>query len=266
MPTWSLEEIEWNKFDASKVKPELLSIVKAAAVVEYNSHDYSRYLCEVFSDDLEFQQVAKIWADEEIQHGKALRKWAELADPEFNFDERVKIFTEGYSLPKNVTESVRGSRSGELVARCIVETGTSWYYGAIKDYTDEPVLKQICSKISSDELRHFKLFYNYFNIYQKKEPLSFFKRLSIAIGRVLESEDDELAYAFYATDTKQASSVYNRKTYTNNYFNCVGAIYKRIHIERMTAMVFKVVGLKPHGLLNRGINVLAWNLLKLRVA
>jgi len=54
---------------------------------------------------------------------------------------------------------VRGSRSGELIARCVVETGTSSYYTAIADATDEPLLKTYAGHIASDELRHYKLFY-----------------------------------------------------------------------------------------------------------
>ena len=57
--------------------------------------------------------------------------------------------------------SSRGSRCGELVARCIVETGTSSYDTALMDAVEEPVLKEICRNIAADELRHYKLFYDH---------------------------------------------------------------------------------------------------------
>ena len=60
-------------------------------------------------------------------------RWAALADPSFDFDASFKRFTDGYKIPIEVEKSVRGSRAGELIARCIVETGTSTYYTALAD-------------------------------------------------------------------------------------------------------------------------------------
>ena len=48
--------------------------------------------------------------------------------------------------------SRRGSRAGEMVARCIVETGTSSYYTALREAAAEPVLQEICRRIAADEI------------------------------------------------------------------------------------------------------------------
>src|SRR5690554_7185605 len=80
---WSLDDIAWDRFDRSRVDPELLKIAKAAALVEYNSSDYAAYLCNVFPDDEGFKKEAQRWAVEEIQHGEALGRWAQMADPDF---------------------------------------------------------------------------------------------------------------------------------------------------------------------------------------
>ena len=47
----------------------------------------------------------------------------------------------------------------------MVETGTSSYYTALAEATDEPVLRQICKLIAADEYRHFKLFYDHMRRY-----------------------------------------------------------------------------------------------------
>ena len=268
MAHWTLDDIPWQEFDRSKVKSELVSLAKAACMVEHNGEDYARYLCEVFADDAEFQETARQWAREEVQHGAALRKWAELADPEFRFDQSFGMFTDGYKLPVNVDASVRGSRCGELIARCVVETGTSSYYTAIKEYADEPVLKAICGKIAADEMRHYKLFYTYLQAYAKKENVGLFQRLKIAVGRIAESSDDELAYAFFASHRtrREENAGYDRKHYTQQYLSHVCALYHREHIEKMTMMVFKAVGLKTHTLLQRSAGALAWNVLRWRAA
>ena len=122
---WTLEDIPWDRFDPSKVDPDLLRLVKAASLVESHGGDDAAYVCTVFPDDPKFQEAARLWAAEEVQHGRALGRWARLADPDFDFEDSFRRFTEGFRLPLEATRSVRGSRVGELVARCIVEVGTS---------------------------------------------------------------------------------------------------------------------------------------------
>ncbi len=264
MAHWTLNDISWNDFDASKARPDLISLVKAACMVEHNGYDYARYLSEVFVGDEEFLALAHEWAVEEVQHGQALRKWAELADPAFDFDKSFAMFTTGYKLPLNVQASVRGSRTGELIARCVVETGTSSYYTAIKESSDEPVLKAICGHIAADEYRHYKLFYTTLKKYLELENIGTVKRLSVALGRITESEDDELAYAFFAAHNTDGTLVYDHKLYSNRYLANAYALYHKRHIEKMTSMVFKAVGLKPFNVIRRAVDSALWRIMQRR--
>src|SRR3546814_7447396 len=79
--------------------------------------------------------------------------------------------------------------SSDLVARCIVEVGTSSYYASIGATTEEPVLREICRHIAADELRHYKLFYTHLKRYLEREGIGRWKRLAVALGRIGESED-----------------------------------------------------------------------------
>ena len=45
---WNLDDIDWSKFDRSKVDACLLAAVKASALVEFNAPDYVNYLKRVF--------------------------------------------------------------------------------------------------------------------------------------------------------------------------------------------------------------------------
>src|SRR4051812_29373824 len=96
MEHWTLDDIPWDRFDRSKVDPELLRIVKAASLVEYDGEGYADYLCRVFHDDPDFQEVARRWGDEEVQHGTALARWAALADPSFDFSGAFARFKAGF--------------------------------------------------------------------------------------------------------------------------------------------------------------------------
>lgn len=260
---WTLEDIAWDRFDPAKVDPEILKVVKAAAMVEYNGGDYAKYLCNVFADDPDFQAAAKAWAHEEVQHGQALARWAHLADPGFDFEEGFARFTAGYSLPLDAHTSVRGSRSGELVARCIVEVGTSSYYSALAGATDEPVLKEICRHIASDEFRHYKLFYQHLKRYLERERIGKLRRILVALRRIGESEDDELAYAYYAANA-DTSEPYDRKRWSRAYAARAFGYYRPAHVERGIAMTFKAAGLSPQSRLARWTAQAAYRFLRAR--
>ncbi len=250
MGYWTLDDIHWDRFDSGKVDPELLKVIKAASLVERNARDYAAYLCSVFSDDPEVLRTAHQWAAEEVQHGMALGRWAQMADPTFDFEGAFRHFIAEIKLPLDATESVRGSRTGEWVARCVVETGTSSMYTALAEAAREPVLKQICQSIAADEFRHYKLFYSHLKRYLARERVGFWTRLRVAFGRAAETEDDELAYAYYAANHRH-DGPYHRRIYVERYARRTFKHYRYSHVERAFAMIFKAVGLKPHGWLNR---------------
>ncbi len=258
---WKIADLPWGSFDVDRVDPEILKIVKAAALVEYNAHDYAHYLCNVFPHDPVFQQAARSWSVEEVQHGEALGLWAERADPAFDFKNAVARYTAGFRVNVDANHSVRGSHAGELIARCIVETGTSSYYTAIADATEEPVLKAICRNIAADELRHYKLFYDYLKQYLEREGLSRLQRLRIGLSRMQESEDDELAYAYFAANAP-ADAIYDRPAYTSAYMIRAYPFYRPQHVERVVAMVFKACGFKPHTVWQGVVNRAAWWLMQ----
>lgn len=259
---WTLDDIPWEQFDRSRIDPDVVKIVRAAAMVESNARDYAAYLCGVFSDDEEFCQAARDWAEEEVQHGVALGRWASLVDPEFDYDSRFASFREAYGIDVDATHSIRGSRSGELISRCIVEVGTSSYYTAIADATDEPVLKEICRRIATDEWRHYGLFYRNLRRYLEQERLSPAKRAWVALTRVLETEDDELAQAYHTANL--SDEPYDRRRASRAYSQRAFALYRPNHVERAISMIFKAVGFAPHGWPSRTLSRIARTLLQYR--
>lgn len=265
---WTPEDVAWHKFDASKAEPWMVAAIKSAALVEYNAPDYVDYLKRIFPDPV-FHPVIEQWGREESQHGKVLGRWAELADPTFKLDEALARFRAGYRpahFQNNDNASVRGSRRGEMIARCVVESGTSSYYTAIKEATEEPVLQEIAGRIAADEYRHYRLFYET----QKTQPepeLSFFTKLKIAAGRITESDDDEIAYSHYCATVSAADAAakpYDRKAYSKRLFGLTTRIYRQRHIHKLAQMVAKAVGANPHGLLTKLAGTAVWQMIRLR--
>ena len=166
-------------------------------------------------------------------------------------------------MPLDVDTSVRGSLTGELIARCMVETGTSSYYTALADATAEPVLEQVCRLIAADEYRHFKLFYDHMKRYLGREKISMPRRVRIAAGRITESEDDELAFAFHCGNDAEGVP-YDHARCIAAYMGRAMSFYRYKHIERSMGMVLKSVGLPPRGRLSGVSTKLAWSLLQRR--
>ena len=259
MGQWTLDDIPWDRFDRSELDPGIVRIVKAASLVEYNGGAYAHHLCRIFHDDPDFQRTARRWGEEEIQHGRALARWAALADPSYDFAAAFDRFQTGYRIDFDTAASRRGSHSGEMIARCMVEVGTSSYYSALRDGVREPVLKEICRNIAADEIRHYKLFYKTLGRCLERDRIGLVQRLKIAFGRIAEAQDDELAYAYYAAN--ETAGAYDRRRYSRAYAWRALAWYREPHVRRMVALVFKTVGVSPHGRLARVATRLVWRAL-----
>jgi hypothetical protein len=260
MSSWTLDDVPWDRFDCSKLDPDVVRIVKAASLVEYNGGAYAHHLCRIFYDDPDFQRAARRWGDEEIQHGRALALWAALADPSYDFEFAFDRFQAGYRIDFDSEASRRGSRSGEMIARCMVEVGTSSYYSALRDGVREPVLKEICRNIAADEIRHYKLFHKNLIRCLEHEPIPFLHRLRVAFGRIAEAQDDELAYAYYAAN--ETAGPYDRRRCSRAHARRALALYQEHHVRHMVAMVFKAVGLAPHSRFAGAASRLAWRAMR----
>lgn len=264
MAKWALIDIPWDRFDRGKLDAPIVAIVKAASLVELNGGAYAEHLCRIFADDPVFQEAARGWGREEVQHGEALGHWAELADPGFGIAAAMERFRRGYRIDSPPDASRRGSRPGEMIARCIVETGTSSYYSALRDATEEPVLKEICRNIAADEIRHYKLFYRTLVRCLEHDRVGLWRRLAVALGRITETQDDELAYAYYAAN--EPDHPYDRRRCSREYARRALAIYRERHVAAGVRLVCNAVGLAPNGRLSRAASRLAWSALRRRVA
>ncbi len=265
---WTLDDVQWSRFDAAKVAPWMVAAIKAAALVEYNAPDYVTYLKRVFRD-APTRAAIEQWGREEAQHGRALGRWAEMADPAFSLEAAFARFRAGYKpahFDSADETSIRGSRRGEMIARCVVESGTSSYYSAIRDATDEPVLQEIAGRIAADEFRHYKLFYEMLNA-QDEPDLPFWRKLMVAVGRINESDDDELSYAYYCANVPAERAVqipYVRAQSAKASYNTSLRIYRRQHIQKLTQMVSKAVGADPQGRMTKLAAALLWRMLRMR--
>ena len=140
---------------------------------------------------------------------------------------------------------------------------TCAFRSALADATDEPLLKAICKQIAADEYRHFKLFYDHMHRYLKREKLGVWARTRIALGRVTESEDDELASAYHTTN-EPPGMAYDHQRCIAAYMSKAMGFYQPKHIDRVTAMIFKTIGFTPHSRWQKLASSLVYRLIQWR--
>lgn len=267
MTYWSLDTIAWDRFDSSRVHPQLLAFARGACLVEFNADVYTDYLCRVFSDDPELQSKFHIWGKEEVRHGLAIKKWVELADPDFDFERSLAVFRAAYQqLPEEGDTSVRGSRARELVARCIVESGTSSFYSALRDAAEEPVFKEICHLIALDEVRHFNLFRKSLEgQYGPAEKLGIASRVKVVLGRMLETSDEELSFAHRAGNFPDEPIEPERtKEYSSDYMKQITQLYRPAHYRLVAGLAMKAAGINAGRRIRTVLGYIAHSLLRFR--
>jgi hypothetical protein len=194
---WRIEDIDLSRIDRRKAvsNEHLLLLLCACSFIESGTDLYTSNLSRYFNDDPEISAwLNHEWEPEEMQHGRALKTYIHHVWPEFDWDTAFKNFFAEYSLTCSM-EDFEKKRALEMVARCVVETGTATLYRAINDCSDEPVLKQITDNIRTDEVRHYKHFFRFFKKYNKIEGNGRIAVLGALLRRVLElrNEDSEIA-------------------------------------------------------------------------
>jgi hypothetical protein len=181
---WTLESVPLASVDTALAagREDLFYLVTAASFVESGAELYTANLVTFFDDDAEVTEwLRRRWQVEELGHGRVLREYVRHVWPSFDWDAAYAAFLADYSSVCTADE-LENSHSLELVARCVVETGTATFYRALAALAGEPVLAGIASRISAQEVDHYKHFYAYFRGYREREPTG---RLGVAatLGR-----------------------------------------------------------------------------------
>jgi hypothetical protein len=97
--------------------------------------------------------------------------------------------------------------------------------------------------------------------------MPFWRKLMIAVGRINESDDDELAYAFYCANVppeNEAATPYIRERYVRASFARTAHIYRRHHVRKLVQMVAKAIGADPQSRITEAAAALMWRILRMR--
>lgn len=196
-PHWTLAQIDYPRVNAGAVHDvdDLFYLVVTASFIESGSDTYTRNLVGHFTDWPEIADwLVHQWQPEELQHGRALRTYAQTVWPEFDWPAAYAAFFDEYSKLCTM-EELEDDRALELVARCVVETGTVTYYQTLRDLAVEPVLADLADRIRADEVRHYKHFFRYFRRLRDERGITRLQVVGALRRRLLElrASDAEIA-------------------------------------------------------------------------
>jgi rubrerythrin len=167
---WSLDDIPWDAIRRDRVDRHeaLFYMIAAASLMESATDLYTANLIDYFSGDDEITAWLKdYWLPEELQHGRALRRYVETAWPDFPWHNVRDGFVEEFRpFCDEALERVRGL---EMASRCVVETGTASFYTCLSRASPDPVLASLTRRIAEDEVSHYKHFYRFFRKYREIE-------------------------------------------------------------------------------------------------
>ena len=243
---WSLENIDLDGIDLARVRDneDLFLLLCSASFVESGSDLYTHNLIDHFAGDDALQAwLRDHWEHEEMQHGRALSAYVRHVWPEFDWEAGFKGFFDEYGAVCTA-EELESSRGLELAARCVVETGTASLYRALNDVTDEPVLKTLTNFIKSDEVRHYKHFYQHFRVYRDRERIGRYRIFRAVLKRVneIKSEDSDIAMR-HVFDRRYPELAGNHAEFRRITSRAQGLLKRHLPAEMTVKMLLKPLDL-----------------------
>lgn len=195
---WRLEDIAYDKVDRSLIADDefMFHTLAAASFTEILAELYSHNLIEHFKGNPEIEAwLRRSWREEEVQHGQSLKKYVQTAWPDFDWERAYAAFQVEYGV-LCTGELLESDRALELIARCVVETGTSSFYKALNHYVREPVLRQLLDHIRADEVSHYTHFRRYYSGFEAAKRHGVRAVGAVILRRVaaIESEDAYIAF------------------------------------------------------------------------
>jgi rubrerythrin len=195
---WSADDIPYERIDHARLRHDgiLLSIVATASFLEITSDAYTTTLADFFAEDADMVAwLTLTWQREELRHGLALKRYVEQAWPDFDWQAAYQDFHAEFLTFCSIAQ-LAPTRTLELAARCVIETGTAAFYRMLAKASPEPVLSALASAISQDEIGHYKYFYRGFLRYQAQEMPGRAAVARTLWSRSLEIDTEDLFYAY----------------------------------------------------------------------
>jgi hypothetical protein len=244
---WSLDDIPWDEIHRDRVSGNtaLFCMLAAASLMESATDLYTANLIEYFAGDDEITSwLQNSWLPEELQHGRALRRYVETAWPEFPWEQVRLGFVEEFR--PFCDEALEAARGLEMASRCVVETGTASFYTCLSRAGGEPVLTLLTRRIAEDEIRHYKHFYRFFRKYRDREGARRMAVLAALCRRLrMTGSEDRIIPLKHVQRARRPGVRFDARSYRQLQRECRALMRPHFPIEMTVRMLLKPLGLSP---------------------
>lgn len=243
--------------EQSTSKPFLFYSCAIISFLESRVDTYVENLEPFFEADQETRQWLKdVWLPEEQAHGQMMRAYVEKSWPSFQWHAGFEEFSSLY-VPQCATEKLRDSVALEALARCVTETEATMIYRCLASHSADPELSTLLTRMSTDEVRHYRMFKDVHARYESKEKNSFLTKAKTLLARSELVRDEDLALAFKPLNHHWTGEVpFPPWTYADLMKKTAAVIKDHFPFQQATRMLLHP--LKTGGRLNRiALDVLA---------
>ncbi|HUC12126.1 MAG TPA: ferritin-like domain-containing protein [Stellaceae bacterium] len=244
---WSLADIPWHAIhrEAVAANEAWFYMLAAASLMESATDLYTANLIEYFDGDDEITEwLNDYWLPEEMQHGRALRRYVETAWPDFPWDAVRANFVDEFR--PFCDEALEAERGLEMASRCVVETGTAAFYSCLSRASPDPVLAALTRRIADDEVRHYKYFYRFFRKYRDCERPA---RMAVAgaLWRRLRMTggEDRIVVLKHVYAAHRPGLLFNGERYRRVQQQCRVLMRPHFPVEMTVRMLLKPLDLGP---------------------
>jgi hypothetical protein len=215
--SWPIAQVPYDPIALAErqTRPWLFYVLVSASFLEITSEHYAGNLLELFHEDEEVcEWLSKEWQSEELKHGAALRGYVQQIWPDFDWDSAYRSFFAEFTQ-HCTPDALAPTPTLELVARCVIETGTASFYRMLSEASPEPMLKQLAAAISADEVRHYKHFYRHLTRYRRRSDPGRIAVLLTLLARIGEIDAEDAFYALkHVYSAENPGAPFSRTTYT----------------------------------------------------
>src|ERR1700736_4917118 len=245
---WSLDDIPWHAIRhdwGAQAAGTFFYLLASASLMESATDLYTENLVDYFAGDEEVTSwLEQYWLPEELQHGRALRRYVEVAWPQFDWEPARRRFVEEFR-PLCDT-ALEPTRTLEMASRCVVEMGTASYYRTLSHASPEPVLAMLTRHIAEDEVRHYKHFYRYFRRYQDTETPGRAAVLAALWRRLrMTGVDDSFIVLKHVYSAHHPGETFDLEAYRRVRRQCRALLQDHFPHEMSVRMLLKPLGLGP---------------------
>ena len=169
---WRLDEdIAWDAIQPDLLSDKQKDVIRNICMTEIGALYAAEAFLRDFNNNIDFSCFISVWYYEEMKHFMVLKQYLshigiEISEPEL---QHLRM-----TIPESNQETI-------LMVHFLSEHQLASWYQCMCDWLDEPVAKDIFTRISADEIRHGQAYFDFIQKDLSEHPERMVKYLRAAM-------------------------------------------------------------------------------------